>query len=92
MSEPDIMTMNMLDAIKYISQGNPGALHTIMRVHQKFEDWVFPCFLHDLQRKGLIGYKIWELYKDVHKEDHNAFCEDVWTGAPLHNFLRKEQK
>jgi hypothetical protein len=80
-----------LAIIMPLSEGNPGALSILMRIITEYQDLVFPCFAYDLQNRGLIGSKIWYHYKDVHKEDFDAFVKDVWTGAPIDDLKRAKQ-
>ena len=87
--EVDPMLVNVLNDI---TEGNPGALALMMRVITEYQDLVFPCFVYDLDHKGIKGSKIWRLFKDVHKEDFDAFAKDVWTGAPLDMLKRGSGK
>lgn len=86
--------MSMLDELKQVTEGNAGALSLCIRVLHKYESWVLPCFLYDLNKKKIFGHKIWELYKgdkmdhELTELDFDIFVKKIWSGAPIDNFRR----
>jgi hypothetical protein len=80
-----------------ITKGNPGAVSLLVRVMNKYEDWVLPCFLYDLEKLKLYGGEIWHFYKldrpdnELTELDFDNFVKRVWSGAPIDKFRRKER-
>lgn len=61
-----------VEAVKKISEGNPGAIRVIMQCYEKS----FLCgqlVVAELDIKEIYGSKIWQLYKDECGEDLDKF-------------------
>lgn len=64
------------EAIKKVSDGNPGALRVLMECYQK-NFYIGQFVVAELDIKGIYGSDIWFLYKDKNKEDLNKFIDAV---------------
>lgn len=59
---------------KEVANGNPGAWRVIQEL-MYFTKW-FDMMLC-LKRHGMTGSKLWELYKDKHREDRFALGDEI---------------
>lgn len=59
---------------KEVADGNIGAWRVVQEL-MYFTKW-FDMMLC-LKRHGMVGSKLWELYKDKHKEDRFALGEEI---------------
>lgn len=55
-----------------MSEGNPGALSVLF---QTAERGCFNEVAFNLLEQDIVGSDIWIQYKDIHKEDIEAFCK-----------------
>jgi hypothetical protein len=68
------------EAIKLISEGNPGALRVLFECYEK--NFLIGQFIvAELDIKGIYGWRIWELYKDKCGEDLDSFIREVDAAA-----------
>ncbi len=59
-----------------LGEGNPGALSVLMQSFTFLGVVDFESFGQKLKDKNLRGSRIWESYKDVHRQDIAAFVAD----------------
>lgn len=67
---------NWEEAIKKISEGNPGALRVLIQCYQK-SFLIGQFIIAELDIKEIYGSHIWELYKDKCGEDLDEFILTV---------------
>lgn len=65
-----------LEAIKQISEGNPGALRVLMECYQR-GFLKGQLVIAQLDEKEIYGWQIWELYKDKCGEDLDKFILEI---------------
>lgn len=83
---------NIKEIILEVGAGNPGA-YTVIKELQWFSYW------HEIitwcLKKGIVGFKLWELYKDEYKMDSyklGKYLEnEMWKDKEFEHLQKKSR-
>ena len=71
-----------MSVAEIVTQGNPGAIK-VLALTLNYDDNCFLLLCNHLLQQGIIGSRIWVLFKDTCKEDINVFMKIVWDYADV---------